>query len=63
MLLLPLLFIAHGSCLPLSAACFLGVIAFVFAVWCAVVGYYSGFTDVKTDTLAGCDFLNIRKQH
>lgn len=63
MLLLPLLFIARGSCLPLSAACLVGVTAFVFTVWCAVVGYYSGFTDVKTDSLAGCDFLNITKQN
>lgn len=58
MLLLPLLFITCGSCRLLSAACFVDVTAFVFTVWYAAVSYYyPGFTDVKTDILAFCDFL------
>lgn len=64
MLLLPLLFIACGSHLPLSLACLVDVIVFVFTVWCAVVNYcYLGFTEAKTDILAFCDFLNATEQN
>ena len=60
MLLLPLPFIACGSCLTLSATCLVDVIVFVFTVRCAVVNsYYPCFTDANTDILAFCDFLNV----
>lgn len=57
---LPLLLIACGSSFPPSVTCFVNVIAFVFTVWCAAVNYnHPGFTDVKTDMLVFCDFLNV----
>lgn len=64
MLLLLFPFIAHGTCLPLCASCFVDVIVFAFTVWCAFVllfYYYPGFTNVKTDMLAFSDFFNVTK--
>jgi len=53
---------AHGSCVPPSAARLADASAFAFPVWCAVVNDSSGFTNVTPDLLGGGDFLNITAQ-
>lgn len=45
-----------------TAAHLVDAVAVVFTAWCATASYSSGFPDVKPDTLAGGDFVNIPEQ-